>query len=301
MPDHDERHADTTTPEPPTRPGLHLPKRPQDPLRQDPPRELALADAAPGASRRGAAPSARDDIDDLTRATLRFLGSVDADLLTHPLVQGAGRCDRCGALAPDAAVLWRRRRIVELLIAIETETFSRLTHGLVFELTLPPHVICGHVPTLPLPAWEGPGGTVYYARRPRPWKGRTETPGRPEPEEPGMGAADAPERERASGPAEVAPPEPGKPDAAEPTCLLADETREAPVLDPPVVVFSRAPMDEVGFEARPDPEHLAEALAFLDEPVTVVGRSPTHHPEARRKDGLPRPDLAWLGLRPVAP
>ncbi len=266
-------------PEPRTQPGLRLP-----------------------GARGHEPPTAHDDIDDLERATVRFLGSVDADLLAHPLVQGAGRCERCGAVAPAAAASWRRRRIVELIIAVETETLSRLTHGLVLELTLPPYVICGHVPVLPLPAWEGGGGTVYYARRPRVWEGE-DAPTKPEERASPEGATPegaSPERAQHAAtwlgePTERRPP-PATSIRDAQRAAVGPAEKTAPTLDPPVVVFSRAPLDELALDERPDPTTLAEALAFLDEPVTVVGRSPVHHPEARRDAvALPRPDLVAAG------
>ncbi|MEM1417954.1 MAG: hypothetical protein AAGH15_23860 [Myxococcota bacterium] len=239
-------------------------------------------------------PNAHDDLEDVTRATLRFLASIEPDLHAHPLLQEAGRCPVCGTIANEVATLWRRRRLAEAIIAIETETFSRLVHGLVLELKLPPHVACGHVPTLPLPAWEGQEGTVYYARRPRRWdEGQPDEDAKGEP-----GSEGAPSSERGTG--------------DEPAGLMArlsplaePGARMVPPLDPPLTIVSVAPLVEDAPVAAKRTLHdptVDAALAFLEEPPTVVGRPPTDHPEARRDDeitkpcpDLPRPDLARPG------
>ena len=100
---------------------------------------------------------------------LRFLARIDADLLRHPMVVEAGRCPFCGASAPTHAMAYRQRRVIETIVAAETETFDRPVHGAVWELFLPPHVGCGHMNILPLPLWTTADAHYYYARRGRDW------------------------------------------------------------------------------------------------------------------------------------
>ena len=106
------------------------------------------------------------------RADVRFLSSVDPTLLDHPMVREAGCCPLCGTEAPPLARLWRQRRVIETIVAAETETFDRPAFGPAQELRMPPYVGCGHLVWLPLPLWRTAFGRCYYARRPREWEPR---------------------------------------------------------------------------------------------------------------------------------
>jgi hypothetical protein len=101
---------------------------------------------------------------------LRFLARVDPDLLRHPMVVEGGRCPFCGCVAPAHAVGHRQRRVIEVIVAAETETFDRPVHGAVLELLLPPFVGCGHMNVLPLPLWVTRDHRCYYARQRRTWE-----------------------------------------------------------------------------------------------------------------------------------
>lgn len=105
-----------------------------------------------------------------TGVDLRFVSQVDPDILRHPMVVEAGRCPFCGTGAPPHATAYRQRRVIETIVAAETETFDRPVHGPVLELLLPPYVACGHMTILPLPCWATCDGRWYYARGRRDWE-----------------------------------------------------------------------------------------------------------------------------------
>lgn len=100
---------------------------------------------------------------------LRFLARVDDTLLRHPAVVDAGRCPFCRTMAPARAATYRQRRVIETIVAAETETFDRPSYGVVWDLLLPPHIGCGHMNVLPLPLWDTSDGRFYYARHRREW------------------------------------------------------------------------------------------------------------------------------------
>lgn len=102
-------------------------------------------------------------------ADLRFVSRIDPALLRHPAVVEAGRCPYCGTAAPEHARSYRQRRVIETIVAAETETFDRPIHGVVWEVLLPPHVGCGHMNVLPLPVFCTSDGRYYYARHRRTW------------------------------------------------------------------------------------------------------------------------------------
>lgn len=86
---------------------------------------------------------------------VRFVTRIGPTLFGHPAVVEAGRCPFCGTVAPQHAKIYRQRRIIETVVAAETETFDRPVHGVLWELVPPPHIGCGHSNVLPLPVHSG--------------------------------------------------------------------------------------------------------------------------------------------------